>query len=56
MSEISSLVIEKIKKGNNTKEDVIIVSIGFVCITIYHIAKECEINIKNKIFINKRND
>ena len=56
MSEISSLEIEKIKENNNPKENVIVASVRLICITMYYIAKDCGINIENKIFIGKKND
>lgn len=56
MSEISSLVINKIKESNNPTSNVIIACVGMVCITTYYIAKDSGINIGNKIFIGKKNN
>ena len=56
MREISNLLIEKIKESNSQKGNVIIASVGLGCITMYYIAKDCGINIGNKVFIGKKND
>ena len=56
MSEISSLIINKIKESNSPAGNVIIACVGIVCFTTYHIAKDSGINIGNKIFIGKKNN